>query len=1454
MLKVQFKRLFALLLALLLLCGGLAWLHAFQMQRMKPEFLRIADRAVEQGAGMRAALYLDTLLKLDPRDTAALEKMAAVQPLINNSSATQGSLLQIYERLLRVDPQRLNIRRKSAELAYQIREFSTSLAHIEKLGDVRDARMELLRGLCYLQLGDFVRAEKALRFSMELAPQEPQAHVELALMLHDRLNRSDDARNVLDSFVSQNPDLSEAYLARASCLFRWRRLASIEDLDQIERDVRSALQRDPDHVDARLLLADLQLARAEEIKTRAWRASSADQRSQLEAQSKSAIDQARTELQGVLAIAANDIRAVNSLLRLELADEQFQRAEELLKKSLADRPDILEWKEILAQLWLREGRIQDAENLVRELESLDYQSTRTAFLRCWILIANQQWREAVRQLEALRPLVATDPPLQNRVDQMLLTGYNCLGDMVQGLSARERIIQADPTAYAVREDLARSYAARDRLDEALEQYEAIPNPSPSVKLQIALVKVQQTLRRGGQRDWSNAVKAIQDAESVNPGDPNILLMKAEVVAGQGRFDEAEKILIAARDQNPQEPAFWFNLQRLYERRRDVPAITRLLAEAKIQLGDSVPMRLAEANFISIFGGPNAAQQLERLDDGVDQFSPEDQDTLWRGLSEAYTRMGDHAAALRIWRNVLKLNPDDLPALYTAFTLAYQANDLDAARGLQHNIHNMEPDGITDRIARAWLLLREARTDPQLWNTAERELADIDRQRPNWPVLQLADAELQELKLRAAEADPARKREAMNAAERAADRYLQAINLGESNPTVIRRALELLYRCNRANDAAKIMDRFRDRTEIMEPIQRIAANLSAKRADFAAALEQAERIVNVEKSTDLRDLLWLGWLRWKSGREADAERPFLRAVELAESTWDPYVQLVQYYALVGRLDRAAEVTRQLEQRLGSEGAYPLALAQCYFAMKQLDKAGRFYQLAYEADPNDLATIRGLTLFYIENREPEKAQKMLEALIQNQDESGGDVGWARQLLANLLSESRDPERVRQALRILDIDRADGLDLVSNTSANISVEDLRTRARVLVRQNTPQDQLRARIILEDLLSRGMADLDDCFLLASLHDLDGNAERVDTIMKQVMDQLANPGAGTRNLPPILAFEANRLIRRGDLDQAERVIQRLERLSPNRLQTVAVRARWLHARGNSAQAVALLERYQQSRGDLAPADLQALAAIYESVDAKSQAIDLQKRVTEAGFSDQTTFAYTEMLVRSGRSAEAIEAIKRYWNELPKTSLSSLLIRLYYRGITDQSARRQLAAWIEQAAREEPNARECQLNLAILKTLTGDYAEAESIYRALIALDTADNLQLSLKAKALANLAWLLAFRPQQQEEARQCIDQAVSLIGSPRPDLIDTRALIAIKQKRIADAIKDLQELTTGRTDVSPVHWFHLAQAQMIANNRDEALLSWKRALQAGLNQEKLHTLEQEAFAELARLLGTTH
>jgi tetratricopeptide (TPR) repeat protein len=120
---------------------------------------------------------------------------------------------------------------------------------------------------------------------------------------------------------------------------------------------------------------------------------------------------------------------------------------------------------------------------------------------------------------------------------------------------------------------------------------------------------------------------------------------------------------------------------------------------------------------------------------------------------------------------------------------------------------------------------------------------------------------------------------------------------------------------------------------------------------------------------------------------------------------------------------------------------------------------------------------------------------------------------------------------------------------------------------------------------------------------------------------------------------------------------------------------------------------------------------------------------------------------------------------------------------------------------------------------------------------------------ALNNLATLLSEKPEAREEALDCVDRAIKLVG-PAPPLLDTKGMILVYQGRTAEALTTLEKAAVTPPH-DPRHVFHLAVAYNRSGNPDKAKAALERARRMNLDRQILVESDRKQLAELEQNFG---
>ena len=1402
---------------LLLLLGGVALLgvgvhslHGVQVKRSARTLIRQADRAEGRGDLAKAEDYLDRYVSLRPGDLDALARYGRMlEKLAGPDPARASGAMAVYAKVVRRDPDRDDIRRRLAELAVKRAEFADAKPHLEILrrSAPGDAELTYLLGQCHESAGRIEGDDGAVALYELARKQDPtrvDAYVRLADLLRSRRRDKDgadrvmDARRVKDGLIAHNGRSAAAYLARAA----YRRRYDVEAAGAAA-DVARALELAPDEVDTLLAAAD-------------------------SARTAGDLTRARDHLRRASRTHSDDLRVYRQLADLELQAGRPGEAVAQLQRGVAAAPEgspartLLTWT--LAELLVQVGRPEDAAGPIQKLKEAKYADELIAYLEARVLMARGAWSEAAKTMERVRSALASRREaagLEKSTFVLLGECYERSGDVDRRHAAYRRAVaialDPDPLWVPARLGLAGSLAAMGKTEEAIKEYRVIQQREPGVALLVARLRLlSEAGRPAEERRWAEVEQDLEAAARALPGSAEVAILRAEALAAQDRPDAARDLVQKTRDEQPKLVEPWLALAILAERRGKPDEALSLLDEAERQAGDRVEFRLARAANWAARGGAKAAEMLAKLERDPDRFTAEDRARLWRGLAGANARAGAAKQAERLWKRLASEQPEDLGTRLSLFDLALQAGDQAAAERDIAAIRRIEgEDGALWRCARAYLLIQQAERPPGGRTSlaeARSLLTQAAEKRPTWSRVVLALAKVDELD---------------GNLEGALKSYLRAIlGLGERDPAAVRRAVELLYARQRYDQAALVLRKLQERGPISADLQRLAADVSFRTQDYGGALELARKAVSAD-SKDYRDLIWLAQIRSAAGGDqANQVEPLLRrAVTLKGDVPDARVALILYLAGTGQKEKAQAALREAEQKLPPEGA-ALALAQCHEAVGDADRARDLYQAALKAKPEDVATLRAVASFHLRGGRLGDAEPLLSRIIGIKG-AMADAAWARRLLATVMAAGGDYQRSLKAVEILGLsdDAAPG-----QARAEVSDEDLRTKAKVLALRPGRADRRKAISVLEGVIGREPATADDLFLLAQLYEADGDwSKSRERMLKLLSSQGKNP--------VLLAHYTRALLRHNRPDEARLWLAKLEEADPRSPATQEVKARVLHAQGRGAEAVTLLEAYARDHADQAA----PIAQLLEDLDQFPAAEAMNRTLVARSKRPEAALVLAGFLGRRGRTREALDLCDRAWDTCPPEAVANASITILYGAKNDNDQHQRVGRRLDEAIGKHPDKVSIQFDLANLRMLQGRNQDAEVIFRR-VADQNKDT------ATPLNNLAWMLAVTGGRDAEALALIDRAIAIDGA-RPGYLDTRALAHLAGGRAEEAIRDLEEAAVGLPKDGDI-LFHLAEAYLKAGKPQEAAEALERAKTLGLTRDRLHPFEQAAYRDLIKEL----
>jgi tetratricopeptide (TPR) repeat protein len=697
---------------------------------------------------------------------------------------------------------------------------------------------------------------------------------------------------------------------------------------------------------------------------------------------------------------------------------------------------------------------------------------------------------------------------------------------------------------------------------------------------------------------------------------------------------------------------------------------------------------------------------------------------------------------------------------------------------------------------------------------------------------------------------------------AAEFYQGAID-ADADDVPARAALGRMYlyggQPNRALDTIKpSIDKHPDDSALL--VVRAAARNSLN--DSVGALEDARRAVDLAPTSEDAVAVLAGI--YQSQNQGEQARALVEgAIKRLPDSADLRVMLVQIYASLGLQPQVEALLLELTHLKPNDKAHRIRLAQFYSRVNRPDDAERALRDGIKAIPDDRDLKVALIDFLAARRSRADAAKELAAMIaaspndyelqfeQAQfDEQGQDFSQAEAVYRQIIEHAKFAEpgitaRNRlAALKVRQNDLAGAQTLVTEVLANNPRDDdaLILRGNMALAQKDPKTAIAdLRAVLRDQPN----SIGVMRSLARAHVANGEPVLAEEIMRRALE--ANPKDATLQLD-----FAELLTELGRPAQAKPIIDELAKQQPNNTQVldrqykiavatndmvtaraaadafVATQPKWsvgyffqgavAEATQHPEDAVKLYSKSLEMQPD-AVEPLRAMARVLVTLKRTPEAITrLDSVIANYPKNPAAAMIKGDLLLRTERPNDAALAFKLALDRDPKMMVA-------YRNLAaaellnhdETAAIATLRAGIDKVS--DPESLETQLAAVYDSLKRPD--DALAVYESALQRDP----QADLVANNLAML--LVTYRTDKAS-----LDRAAKLSArfaeSPNPNFLDTYGWVLYKHGDATAALVALRNVLA-KAPQSPIIWYHLGMAQVLAGQADAARDSLSRALKSG-------------------------
>jgi tetratricopeptide (TPR) repeat protein len=605
--------------------------------------------------------------------------------------------------------------------------------------DTRFVAAHYQLGETYLKLGQNLRAFQELSRTVELAPDNYRAHIDLANLLIAARNRdgsvNDDymkqAKTHLDLLLAQQPQNPEVLQAWADYY------AGENNLGAALQQMQKAIAADPSRSESYLELALLQLRSnlPEQAEGNFKKAAELDPKA-LNAQlalggfyqERNRLPEAEQQYKHAIEIAPKDPTPREALVRLYMAEGKKAEAEASLKAAKSDLSETSEGYRILGDFYYASG---DIDKATEEYASLYKDHPRDLQVKknyVQLLILKNQMEEATKLNDELLKANAHD------VDALIYRGEMRLhrGDATGAVDSLQTAISNDNGNAVAHYQLGLAFDMQHNDERAeSELREAIQLRPDLMDAERALASLE--LRRG---DLAALTQTAQAIITGAPTAPDGYLMRALAEMNREDFSAAQQDLNKAIGLAPASPTPYvqmgnlYQLQKKYEEaiqsyqqalEKDAASTDAMQGIMNAYLAEKQPDKAIAAARAQIAKSPNTSGFYDLLGTALSQkkdFSGADaalrkaialdannSDAMLK-LGQVQVAQGSVDQALALYLQSIKDHPREIAFYILAGEMYESQKKWTDAQGMYQKALEIQPDNPRASNNLAYLLLQQ----------------------------------------------------------------------------------------------------------------------------------------------------------------------------------------------------------------------------------------------------------------------------------------------------------------------------------------------------------------------------------------------------------------------------------------------------------------------------------------------------------------------------------------------------------------------------------------------------------------------------------------------------------------------------------------------------------------------------------------------------------------------------
>ncbi|MEL6107191.1 MAG: tetratricopeptide repeat protein [Planctomycetota bacterium] len=1246
----------------------------------------------------------------------------------------------------------------------------------------------------------------------------------------DQLARAD---AIMSMLVNHAGD-AEAYIARADYRARF-------GLDGVAADLREAAHQQPRNFTLRLRLARRLLQPVQSSDEQAVR-----------------LNEAETHVTELLAKDPKSAAALETLGDIFMARNKVEDAIRTWKDSIANAeksPLSVGVFLKVAETQINRGEFSDSEEVLRQLEtrlkstglrqrmpprlrvSLDQS---LAMLRGLSAARQDQFVAAIESFRAVIDLNVGDREIASLAWSRLGQCYTQVGAHDVAADCFGRAAQEDPSDTSLLNQAAEAWFRAGQPGQAIEYYKRLTSLESNAANWLALARAIRASERGLEQKLTEKSlrRAIENATRLAESAPPEIAWEVRLAAIQiDHVGHDESSISRTRER----------LDRLSAGLPDNARLRQKLQSAYAAIGHPSPYKIDDQDPILRASSLTAAGQIDEAIASLREAIGDDprvakMDLRLALLTATWLKHEDPSRAGRdleaIWESCHQTDDD----LRRIVNLAVRAD-----------LMTKQPSTWEQALPRLegeeghWSLYLQSRRDIRLAALADSERqaarhledATIKQQRlfkarPLWPWTHDLAGDIA--------ASSGRTLEAVNG-------YKRSIELGNRDPVLVLKLVELLYLSNALVEAERYLPLI-DNLEQTEKGFKVKYSVLRGLNQLDRAESLARRVQRKSGSAPAASDLALSQILMAQGQLDEAEQRLLGIVE--DDTANKEVATMSLFNLYVRRGDTEQAAETLERLLNLNAADRTAAEQAFLhaqgamLLKRPD-AGRYFEAAAKDADATLAMCLGAAIYFVERGDLDRAiEHARRARRLEQADAAGAAAYP--ILARALA-ARGTEHDWVEIQQLRAQYA------GDKGEQREVD--RLHALLVTQKSAATNDERRKNLLQamELMRRanGASAVDDLMIARVQHqlsDLEPDEEtrrllREKTIASYERVSYA-PDATATHLREVAAFYLGEEMTAA----CELVLARAEEADressgQRSVDSLALRVQLLAKTGRASAAEALMKQFAETAVDKQNA-FQALGDICmraEMMDAAQQWLQRVENDSLGVFARRVQTAH-----RRGQVGEALAMCRtRFAAESESPEARRAVLRIISTILSVPGTSREDHARAENTllAAEHEMARDpIALDaLATVRLIQGRRNDALRLFA--IAVKLSPN-----NPALLNNLATALSSDPASSKNALALLNRAVAVLGRETPELLDTRASILLHNDP-AQAETVWRKLENERAD--PRVTLQLADALMRQGKSVESAEKLQLAVERGVSNMVLTPSQRQTLRRLHRQHGST-